>query len=205
MDTATSCWSRHWDWNGWAATSALTLNSELLKVLEKCLSEVRSDKAVDDEVDRAVEHDKVSDDVVCNPPRGGNVIHAAISEAVKNVWNCWNLPTVIFSFNIHGGIWILNLEKDYFGLWCNRFRIFMGWKLFTSLQFTSYRAIIIFGKCRMINTITMAIMILASVKSMLCWLDPFNLCELQMILMFRTMMARRGRKQVVVVGWNIFE
>ena len=42
------------------------------------------------------------------------------------------------------------------------------------------------------KTITMAIMILASVKSML-WQDPFSLRELQMILMFRTMMARRGR------------
>ena len=105
---------------------------------------------------------------------------------------------VFVSFDIQEGIWILVFQKDYFGSWYKRSGLaFMVW-------FTSYRAIIIFGKCRMMKTITMAIMILASVKSML-WQDPFSLRELQMILMFRTMMARRGRKQVVVVGWNIFE
>ena len=55
------------------------------------------------------------------------------------------------------------------------------------------------------NTKTMDIMIFASVKSMLLLLDPFNLRDFRMIFMFRTMIARRGRKQVVVVGCKTFK
>ena len=73
------------------------------------------------------------------------------------------------------------------------------------IRFTSYRAIIIFGKCRTMNTKTMDIMIFASVKSMLWLLDPFNLRDFKIIFMFRTMIARRGRKQVVVVGCKTFK
>ena len=54
------------------------------------------------------------------------------------------------------------------------------------------------------KTMTMAIMIFASLKSMLCSLAPFTLRDLKIILMLRTTMVRSGRKQVVVVGWNIY-
>ena len=94
--TTALCW-HDWDWDGRAATSALTGNCNFLKVLEECISEVWSDKAVNDKVDRAVEHHKVSDDVVCNPPLGGNIIHAAISVTIKDVWNRWNLPQSFFT------------------------------------------------------------------------------------------------------------
>ena len=55
----------------------------------------------------------------------------------------------------------------------------------------------------MIKTRTIAIIIFASVKSMLWLLDPFSLLDLKIIFTFRTMMVSRGRKQVVAVGWKI--
>ena len=47
--------------------------------------------AVDDEVDGAVEHDEVADNVIQNPVVGGHIILTTISVALQNVWNCGDL------------------------------------------------------------------------------------------------------------------
>ena len=104
-NSASLRWSWHdWEWHVRAATAALTVDYKFLKVLEKRLSEVWSDKAVDDEVDWAVEHHKVSDDVVCDPPWGWHIVQAAIAVTVKDVWNRGDLPKSLYSWK-----WVWNL------------------------------------------------------------------------------------------------
>ena len=55
---------------------------------EQSLSEVRTNKAVDDEVDGGVEHDQVPDDAVRHPPARADVVPALPLVTVKDVGDC---------------------------------------------------------------------------------------------------------------------
>ena len=74
--------------------------------LHQCLSEVGAHETVDNEVDRGVEHDQVSDNAVKEPSLFGDVVGTLPSEAFKDVWDGGDL------IDREGHLWYVEDNED---------------------------------------------------------------------------------------------